>query len=130
MLTNDGTYVIYRLQAQQDGDWYWPNYDHFGTPKVTGPKKLWTYNRRRLLGGTFTLSKPTIGTDTANGFGASGDCWQKTGVHGTFDQDAAFEAQRFMEDKFPLISWRVVQVNIMQMTTAIINPPKKRKKKA
>ena len=48
------------------------------------------------------------------GFSASGNCWQETGVHGTYDLQAAKKGIRELASKNPDVGFRVVKVTISQ----------------
>ena len=101
MLRKDGIYEIYMIQHQQkDSKWV---YSIFGTPTVADIKK---------------------------GFNASGDCWQITGIEGTFDFETAKEGlikasenilKQYMNgDLKQILPLRLVKVIISQTTSEVI----------
>lgn len=118
MIRIDGTFVIYKIQhlvPQAIGlqeKWVGSSLDHFGTPHVTGE----------------TRSKG-IRKDwcTKNGFSACGDCWQTTGVTGTFELNAASEALAWMCQKWPQSQFRIVKVTISQTTEGWMYGPAPKK---
>lgn len=59
---------------------------------------------------------------TPKGFNASGDCWQTTGVHGTFDKDEAIDGAFWLTRKHLNTKFRVILVEISQKTTIIYQP--------
>lgn len=103
MLRVDGTFVVYMLQfcnPRLDSDnpyggWRDPNYDHFGTPLKS----------------------------EKNGFAASGDCWQATGLHGTFDEAAGRAALKEMQTDTRWhrneVNWRLVRRTFVQHTDVV-----------
>lgn len=51
---------------------------------------------------------------TPPGFSASGPCWQKTGIHGTFDEEEGFSALRVMSSQHIEYDWRLMKLEISQ----------------
>ena len=50
-------------------------------------------------------------------FSASGDCWQQTGVHGTFNLSIAEHALAMIRMKHMITQFRLAKVEITQETT-------------
>ena len=49
-------------------------------------------------------------------FMASGDCWQETGIHGTYDKLEAFDFKSLIEMSWPEHEFDVFELNIEQET--------------
>lgn len=60
----------------------------------------------------FSPSFDSFGTPP--GFTASDECWQKTGVHGTFNEAQAFAALQLFAKAYPEDDWRMEEVKISQ----------------
>ncbi len=56
-------------------------------------------------------------------FGASGDCWQVTGIHGSFEHEDVSPALTIIRDDNPENTFRAVRVNLMQQTMVIPENP-------
>jgi len=56
---------------------------------------------------------------TPKGFQFSDDCWQKTGIQGTFDPTQAFCGAQSLSEAWPGTLFRVVQVNVEWRTCAV-----------
>jgi len=54
-----------------------------------------------------------------NHLNAIGDCWQETGISGTYDRDIAIEICSLISSWFPQHSFKVCKVEIKQKTTDI-----------
>ncbi len=68
--------------------------------------------------GEWTYSNfDTFGTPP--GFSASSECWQKTGIHGTFDKIVARDGLFWIRHKNPGTKFRLVSVVISQITQPI-----------
>jgi hypothetical protein len=65
----------------------------------------------------FSPSYDSFGTPP--GFCASDECWQKTGVHGTFDEAQAFAALQLFAKAYPENDWRMEEVKISQHRSQI-----------
>jgi len=91
MIRNDGSYRIYLIQARH-------------------PK---TYRN----GEWFEVSFDYFGSP--KGFTASDECWQKTGVYGTFDEKVAQAGLKWIKEKHPHTKFRLVRADIMQMKTPV-----------
>lgn len=50
------------------------------------------------------------------GFKSSDECWQKTGIHGTFNLDEAKNAIKFLYDKHPDYLFKFVKLTLNQKT--------------
>jgi hypothetical protein len=48
------------------------------------------------------------------GFNASGECWQKTGIHGTFDEDEGLAALRVFNREHVEYDWRLIRMHVVQ----------------
>lgn len=90
MLRNDGKYTIFVIQHEQP---------------EKGKESTWVYSNLDVFG-------------YPEGFSASDDCWQKTGIHGTFDAEQAMEGlselRKKNKDKH---RFRLALVRITQITT-------------
>lgn len=99
MIRVDGNFTIYKIQHWSAGKWVSSSLDHFGTPHILCASK---------------------------GFSACGDCWQQTGVHGTFDLHAASEGLAWMTQEWPDHWFRIAKVTISQLTEGwMYGPPVK-----
>lgn len=87
----DGVSILYEIQ-HQPGD----------------EKTLWRFSSLDHFG-------------TPKGFAASCDCWQKTGIHGTFDLQEGLAGVRLLKSKWPAFRFRLVKRTYFQHTE-IINP--------
>lgn len=97
MLRNDGKYTIYTIQHQdKKGEWHSSNIDSFepkeGRWSSDGSKELPPWRH----------------------FGANGECWQQTGVHGTFEVDDARQLLCLLRKHNKNQQFRVVAVDIWQ----------------
>lgn len=88
MLRNDGLYTIFCIQH------YVPEY---GKPGAWVGSNLDHFHY-------------------PEGFNASGECWQQTGVTGTFDQVEAIAGWKWLREKWPETQFRVVCVTASQHT--------------
>lgn len=52
-------------------------------------------------------------------FNASADCWQVTGVHGTFHKNEAIEALKWIREHWKKEKFRLVCRQIMQRTMVV-----------
>jgi hypothetical protein len=48
------------------------------------------------------------------GFKASSDCWQRTGLDGTFDEEQGFEGLKLMSREHVEYDWRLMRLEISQ----------------
>lgn len=53
------------------------------------------------------------------GFNASGVCWQRTGIHGTFDDIEARNGLTWMRERNATMAFRAVKVMVHQKTFAM-----------
>jgi len=81
----DGEFTIYVLEARY----------------TTGKDKKW-----------FRASLDSFGTPP--GFSASGECWQKTGIHGTFDEAQGVDAAMVMAREHVEFDWRLMRLEVSQ----------------
>jgi len=96
MISNDGYYTFYRIQHKTDEKGYvFSDLDYFG------------------------YGDHLKDFDKGVGFNASGDCWQTTGVNGTFERSAARRLKRHLDRKWPKERFRIVQIFIRQTTKPI-----------
>lgn len=65
----------------------------------------------------FSPSYDSFGTPP--GFTASDECWQTTGIHGTFDEAQAFTALQLFAKAYPEYDWRMEEVKISQRRSKI-----------
>ncbi len=86
MLRNDGKYEVYVIEAKGEGDWFQYNMDFCA----------------------LTDDQPY------KDFSASGECWQSTGVHGTFDVRHALKMFNLMTKAKPEYQFRVTKYTIWQ----------------
>lgn len=92
MLRTDGCYKIYRIQhKQEDGKWVYSSFDHFGYPGDWRSKE---------------------------GFSACGNCWQETGVEGTYNRELAIKGAKELAAKHKM-NFRVVWVVLSQQTIVV-----------
>ncbi len=93
MLWNDGDYLIYNIQhKQKDGSWGDSSFAYFGQPI--------DYKRK-------------------DSFSACGECWQQTGIQGTYYLDAAKEGLKNIRKNNPKTTFRLVAVYIKQGTVPL-----------
>jgi hypothetical protein len=94
MLSNDGNWELYRIvwrsETYFNGKWCGANLDNFW---VDSPE----YKQ----------------------FTASGDTWQKTGVHGTFDPVVALKVRDQLNQKYGDKDFHVQKVEISQKRTVL-----------
>jgi len=111
MVRNDGDYTIYILE-------YWGN---------IGRKDEWLYAGD---GDQFTKGEDHF-KEPFRSFGACGECWQETGIHGTYDKQTAFELLVKVAAHTPNRVFRIAELKISQTTTGIceINVQNKGKRK-
>lgn len=53
------------------------------------------------------------------GFTSSDECWQETGIHGTFNKSKAKRALKWISRQYPDMKFRIVCRRIMQITEPI-----------
>lgn len=99
MLRNDGSYTIYVIShnyGKRDPRFRQSSLDHFG------------YNEKKSDSPKLSLS-------------ASGECWQKTGIHGTFDLNHAKKLAKRIAKKNTRedIKFAVQEIVIFQKTFTI-----------
>lgn len=96
MVRNDGKYTIYILQhLTRDGkEW---NNSGDGSQFVKG-----NFRKQPLYD-----------------FCACGECWQQTGVHGTYDLEIAHRLLLLAGTQHPTRSFRICEVQICQTTTEV-----------
>lgn len=56
---------------------------------------------------------------TPPGFSASSECWQTTGIDGTFDRAVGLAGLSAIANKHPGVEFRLAQVNITQKTAEV-----------
>jgi hypothetical protein len=94
MLRNDGKYKIYMIR-------------HLAEVGAFGrDKSEWHFSNFDHFG-------------TPIGFSASGDCWQETGIHGTFDLETGLEGLRWIADKHRGTKFRLVKLTLTRQTETI-----------
>lgn len=108
MIRNDGDYIIYVIQFKyvRDKDKGWHNAgacDHFMKKAID--RKEW--------------EKIRFKTPFRN-LGANGECWQKTGIEGTFELDDATYALMKIAKWNPGRHFRVAKIEISQKTTRVV----------
>lgn len=97
MMRNDGLWTFFQIQhLQTDGAWMQSSFDYFGTPPFNDGD-----------------------VDRHLKFSASGDCWQQTGQHGTYDQEYAEMCLRAMQKKHTETTFRLVLQVVSQKTLAL-----------
>jgi len=123
-MRTDGSWTIYRLQVlttSKDPEWVFSCNDNVGYPWVTGTSRDHLSsdgnpnNPKNDIRPGETCTHPY----TTNGFSASGDCWQQTGIHGTFELQVGMEALQYMAKKFPERRWRLVKYECSRKTTPV-----------
>jgi len=105
MVRNDGKYIIFILQFidRQDKEWCYS-----GDCDQWLPKNL---SREEWEGYVFTgIFRP---------LGANGDCWQKTGIQGTFSRNEAIQVMHKLAEWHPNRAFRVCELRIEQKTIPI-----------
>lgn len=55
---------------------------------------------------------------TPEGFSASHDCWQQTGINGTFDKFVGMQGLTWMANRHVGQPWRLAKIRITQETVA------------
>lgn len=103
MIRNDGDYKIYMIQHRYEKKGRWA-----GTGDVlfaNVPAKF-----------RFASIHPLAHRSPFVQFAASGECWQQTGTHGTFDREVAIKMLELVAKYNPEHSFRVVLVRISQKT--------------
>jgi hypothetical protein len=101
MLRSDGEFVVYVIKHRKDGqDWMLSSLDNFEfAGAVWQDSGGWNYPRRE--------------------FSASADCWQKTGITGTFNRDAALAALTAISEANPDYEFGIFEVKLSQQSRAI-----------
>jgi len=101
MLRADGSHCIYVIQHDYHGDskWCMSNLDAFGVPRYT----KWDT----------TPPQPDC-------FNAVGKCWQKTGIIGVFDLEVAKAELKWIREKNPNMTFRLVALYVMQATVPVM----------
>lgn len=102
MLRNDGKYNIFILQFKDREDKEWC---YSGDCDQWLPKKL---TREQWEGHVFKGAFRCLG--------ANGDCWQRTGIQGTFVRDEAIRVMHKIAEWNPNRSFRVCELIITQET--------------
>ena len=107
MIQNDGEYIIYIIQFKyvdsKDQDWH-----NAGSCDQFMKKQL---NRKEWERIRFKTPFKNLS--------ACGDCWQRTGVHGTYNLEDATYALIKVSEWNPGREFRVAKVEINQETTQI-----------
>ncbi len=103
MLRHDGTYKIYRIQHRyrKRGDWTFSGDSLFANV----PPRL------RFTGRTYGEHRSPFLE-----FGASGDVWQQTGIHGTYSYGVARRMLELVAQHNEKHSFRIVLILISQET--------------
>ena len=102
MLRNDGKYEIFVIEAKsKEGDWFKYNMDFCAYPE----------------------GQPY------NDFSSSGQCWQETGVHGTYDVEIALKMFLLLQKIKPEYRFRINKYTIQQESEPLwySNTPEERK---
>lgn len=101
MVRNDGDFVIYVIKHRKNNDeWTLSSMDSFDfAGAVWQNHGGWNYPRRE--------------------FSASGDCWQQTGITGTFKRDAALAALSAVSEANPDYEFGIFEVKISQHSRPI-----------
>lgn len=105
MLRRDGTYKIYIIQGYfKNNGWL-----YCGIPNLFYmPKEIrWVSIREGIEAEPF------------QSFTASGKCWQKTGIHGTFSKRKGKKLLSLLHKYIPDAKYRLARLNIKQTTTPI-----------
>jgi len=105
MLRKDGKYTIYIIQFKyiEDKDNVWHNAGDCGQ---FWPARMFIHDREEV--------RKKVPFDKVN---ACGDCWQETGVSGTYDFDDALKIMSYIALINPGREFRVSEVKIKQTTT-------------
>lgn len=100
MIRTDGAYVCYLIQTRDE-------------------------SKKHKDGAWFEASLDYFGSP--EGFNACGDCWQRTGVHGTFNEKEARAGLVWMRERHPGKPFRLIALHITQMRVAVYEAPVKRR---
>lgn len=106
MIRKDGTYTIYCLQ-----------YEWVGTCTLRGGRWVKPYERRSWMhtnGDRFKRPE-----DLRNRLNACGECWQTTGIEGTFDRVEALAILAAVRRLNPDTKFRLQVIEISQKTTVL-----------
>ena len=103
MVRNDGDYTIFILQFWADmhgrgADWHYTGDGGHYLPSIDYRNKT---------------PEPRIS------FTACGDCWQQTGIHGTYDYDIAHDFLKLVAKTAPDRKFRIARLEIFQRTTGV-----------
>lgn len=109
MIRTDGTYTIYIIEYLQESDKTW-HYAGDGDRWLSGMKSL---------AGTLPV-KEKFDKEPRKSFNACGNCWQQTGVFGTFDKKTAFDLLYIISENNKTRSFRVCELYISQKITPLI----------
>lgn len=96
MIRTDGEYKIYIVKHYHEGSWGKSNLDHFFVHDTNG--KLTKENKD---------------------FTANGECWQRTGISGTFNKDIAIAFKNQLEQKYTDKQFGVFEILISQKQTLV-----------
>jgi len=106
MIRNDGEYTIYIIQHKykdpKDENWY--NSGSCDAFIKVETRKQWD---------------KIVYNEPFRSIHASGDCWQETGIQGTYDFDKAQQVMIQVAQWNPGREFRVAQLNIKQETTQL-----------
>jgi hypothetical protein len=103
LLRQDGAYTLYRVEVQwRDG---WGSISDNLIAKVPVELRSEDFHTKNYTGREL---------EPFQSFSASGECWQKTGIHGTFDKDKAVKMKDLLAASIPECKFRVVQHTVIQ----------------
>jgi len=106
MLRQDGEYIIFIIQHKYKDKKVegWSNSGDCGQFFPNGPftEKEWRTKHKEI-----------------DYFNASGDCWQDTGVHGTYDLNEAFQLLVKVIQWAPEHRFRIARIEIKQKTEQV-----------
>lgn len=113
MIRYDGSYVIYYVEFKpkdNDATIWWDSaswWDISGSGIISKvPSELRWVNPPGWDGKAL---------DPFESFSSNGDCWQQTGIHGSFDKKYAFDLKNILEQHwYDKYLFRVMQLNITQ----------------
>ncbi len=111
LMSDDGEHVIFRVAVRLDrtgngsDDLKWVDWDHgFVTDKI--PRDV-----------RWKDASAGIPNESFRPFTAIGECWQTTGIHGTFVRDEAVALANILAEAVPDFEYRVDRVEISQKRT-------------
>ncbi len=99
--------------------------------RIDGKFTIFVLQGRKTKSKTDTWFSPSFDSfGTPSDFSASGDCWQKLGIHGTFEEEAGLSALARFAKAYPEYDWRLMKLDLSQTHTEFASMSARRPGKA